>query len=430
MLLLTAAAAGCGKKGPPLPPLLIVPAPVENLVVRRLGDQIHVQLSVPSQNVDGATPADLARVEVFALTGRPLDERGRPFTHEDYGQFADVIARVNVRPPPPPPGEEGEDGEAGDPRPAVEAPVDPGSVAQGERVAFGEFYTPELDTRVVDLVDEPAEGDVGGEEVEAPAPLPLTWPPVEPPLTRRYVAVGLNARGQPGPFSVQAVAPLGPAPPPPSAPAATYSETALQLTWTPAPGARAPIQAPAAAGQLAPRLVFSGPPPHTYNVYEIRPGAERSWALPVPLNAAPLPTPAYSVAAVRFGTERCFAVRTVETTGGVTMESELSASTCLTPVDSFAPAAPSALVAVGSAEGVSLIWRPSPATDLAGYIVLRGTEQDGPLVGLFETPIVETTYRDETGEPGVSYVYAVVAADTASPANRSVESNRVVESAR
>jgi fibronectin type 3 domain-containing protein len=45
-------------------------------------------------------------------------------------------------------------------------------------------------------------------------------------------------------------------------------------------------------------------------------------------------------------------------------------------------------------------------------------------------PIKETTYRDTTVKPGVRYVYAVVAVDTASPQNVSAQSNRVEETAR
>jgi fibronectin type 3 domain-containing protein len=45
-------------------------------------------------------------------------------------------------------------------------------------------------------------------------------------------------------------------------------------------------------------------------------------------------------------------------------------------------------------------------------------------------PIRETTYRDTTVQPGVRYVYAIVAVDTATPRNQSPESTRVEEGAR
>jgi hypothetical protein len=45
-------------------------------------------------------------------------------------------------------------------------------------------------------------------------------------------------------------------------------------------------------------------------------------------------------------------------------------------------------------------------------------------------PIHETTYRDATVKPGVTYVYAVQAVDTAPAANRSEISAKVTEVAR
>jgi len=42
----------------------------------------------------------------------------------------------------------------------------------------------------------------------------------------------------------------------------------------------------------------------------------------------------------------------------------------------------------------------------------------------------ETTFRDTSVQVGVRYVYAVIAVDTANPANRSPESARTEETAR
>ena len=68
MLAALLAAAGCGKKGPPLAPLRIVATPPADFAVRRLGTEVYVQFILPSTNSDGSTPADLASVEVYAIT--------------------------------------------------------------------------------------------------------------------------------------------------------------------------------------------------------------------------------------------------------------------------------------------------------------------------------------------------------------------------
>ena len=62
--------------------------------------------------------------------------------------------------------------------------------------------------------------------------------------------------------------------------------------------------------------------------------------------------------------------------------------------------------------------------------MLRGEAGSGTLTAVTTAPVKETTYRDTDVRPGVRYVYAVVAVDTATPQNVSVESNRVEETAR
>ena len=43
---------GCGAKGPPLAPLVVVPVPVTELAVRRLGDEVYVGFTLPTRNRD------------------------------------------------------------------------------------------------------------------------------------------------------------------------------------------------------------------------------------------------------------------------------------------------------------------------------------------------------------------------------------------
>ena len=73
--LIAAAAAGCGRKGPPLAPVVRVPAGVGAVSVRRLGDDVLVTIALPTRNVDGSTPVDLSRVELHALTASAAPRR-------------------------------------------------------------------------------------------------------------------------------------------------------------------------------------------------------------------------------------------------------------------------------------------------------------------------------------------------------------------
>jgi hypothetical protein len=152
--------------------------------------------------------------------------------------------------------------------------------------------------------------------------------------------------------------------------------------------------------------------------------------LPRRLTLAPVATTSWRDERPEYGSERCYTIRTVETTGVAILESAASPLKCVSPTDTFPPAAPKNLAAVASEGAISLIWEANTEPDLAGYIVLRGTAPGDTLSPLTPAPIKETTYRDATAKAGVRYVYAVVAVDSATPQNVSAQSNRVEETAR
>jgi fibronectin type 3 domain-containing protein len=116
--------------------------------------------------------------------------------------------------------------------------------------------------------------------------------------------------------------------------------------------------------------------------------------------------------------------------GATAIESEASEPICVTPRDIFPPAAPKNLQAVGSAGVISLIWEANTEPDVAGYQVLRGEGPGDTLQPLTPEPIKETRYQDRTTKAGVTYRYAIVAVDRATPPNKSAPSNRVQETAR
>jgi hypothetical protein len=133
---------------------------------------------------------------------------------------------------------------------------------------------------------------------------------------------------------------------------------------------------------------------------------------------------------VWFGTERCFAVRAIATEARVSVAGPIGPGVCATPVDTFAPPAPSGLNAFQeeASGGIVLRWTAADAPDLAGYIVLRGEGTGEKLQQLVKAPIAETTYVDKTITPGTTYVYVVVALDRAG--NPSGQSNRQQLTAR
>ena len=418
----TLAALGCGKKGPPLPPLRPLPARVEWVAVKRLGSDIYLQAKVPAADADGKTPSTIRTVEVLAMTIDDRQPGARAVDDKSFIERATLVERLEVRPPGAEPPEAGAPPPPPDPRPA-----------QGDTVTVVERYTPALltpsplPTRGATTVARVEE--VG--EYEGPPLTPPVMPLREATVSRTYAAVGRSAQNRPGALSSKLKLPLGDTPPSPPAPILWHDERRLVVEWIEPAGARRRTQEPAGEGVLPARPVVSDLPAHTYNVYAwSEPAAGGSRAMPTPLNAKPLEVPSFQDASLEFGVERCYVVRTVEATGVVSVESEASPKTCITPRDEFAPGAPRNLTVVAGEGVINLIWEPNDEADLAGYVVLRGEATGQGLQALTPEPIRENTYRDTNVKPGARYVYAIVAVDNATPQNVSAESNRVEETAR
>jgi hypothetical protein len=444
--------AACGKKGPPLAPIVRTPAPLSDFTARRSGDTVYLRFTVPASNTDNTTPADLSRIEVYAYTAVKEIEglHVRDMT---------LVSEMPVRRPPDPDEDRDAGGKpAATKKPKKEKPPEPG-VDQGAIVTITDVLTPESMTLTplpgrlipppIAKTDEPSQGS----RLE----LPAVGPVFEARPRRFYLAYTVNhsgRRGNPAPrFAVAFDEP----PPPPGTPRFELKEKTLEISWDP------PARAAVAVGQPVADLLLPVtsrgmllPVLPSYNIYAVskspdpgEAGGVRPPEMPLPLNDKPLTAPSFVDDKIEAGVERCYQVRTVNAAGTTAQmatptpppgaaraatpamsESAPSVMACVTPADTVAPAAPTALAAVASAGAISLIWTGVDAPDLAGYLVLRGPTPDGPLTPLFETPIRETTYRDVNVTSGARYVYAVVAVDTAKPPNQSPLSNKTEETAR
>ncbi len=406
-------AAGCGKRGAPLPPLPRVPAAVSEWSALRSDDTVALTLVVPGTNVSGDAPGDIAGIEVYAVTAEraPELEAGR------VPAEMTLVASARVRRPLPP-----LPADAPAALPAV--PREPG-LDQGERTTFREELTPALRAP---RASAPLERDAPAPVVASDAPalsLPLVFVPEGRSLKRHYVAVAVSRRGTRGAWSAIRSVPVGPVSGAPSAPALTYDAAAVTLTWTAARDARSgPL--PATEDTLESRPL--GPPgvATRYVIYTTAPDG----SAPARLTEQPVAALTHVTAGVEFGRERCFVVRGVDTLDGVDVEGPASPAACVTPADTFPPPAPTALEAVGGAGVVSLIWEGVDAPDLAGYLVFRGVAGGEPAEQLTPEPIRASSFEDRAVTAGTRYVYVVVAVDSATPANRSGPSNRAEETAR
>jgi len=433
------AAAACGKKGPPLPPFPRVPAQVANVLVARVGDDVYLSFGVPAANVDGHQPADIAAVEIYAVTAMHAPET------EEQRKVATLIATMPVRKiiPPLPPLKDG--------TPAPALPVEPG-LDRGATAVFRERLTPELRVAVtLPAKPGPALPPSPVSDVE-PLPGPLVAPPPTELPRRFYFLVAVSPRGRRAVASIPVPAPLDTEGLPPGAPVITYSEKNLTLTWAPSAEAKtatleppAPVvPVPAVPGNATPIQVEPPVLPAkslgfntqatTYHVFEIKTDAPEedplALTLPPSLTPVPIAKTEFVIPGVAYGVERCFVVRAVDVMSGAVAQGAESTKACVTPRDTFPPIAPKSLGAIAGAGVISLIWEANAEADLAGYLVLRGEAPGDTLQAITPAPVKETTYRDTTVRPGVRYVYVVVAVDTADPQNVSGQSNRAEETAR
>lgn len=415
----------CGKKGPPLAPLVRAPAQVAELTAVRSGDAVHLTILVPSANVGGDTPADIGGLEVYAVTA----EREPVIGEREPGPPWTLVHRLAVRrpvptPPPVP---------AGTPPPPP-LPLEPG-VDQGQRITLREVLTPET-LSPVGTPEAPSGEALPTDESVLDRPtlsLPLVAPAFDRSARRFYVARASTRRGRPGRWSEIRAVPTASPLAAPAVAVPTYDAAAVVLAWTPPPGAQV-APPPPVEGSLPSRPFGEAAPLTTYNVYaaaaEPAPDALGLVTPAAALNPAPLETATFAVDGVAFGEERCYVVRSLTTIGGATLESPASTPVCVTPLDTFPPPAPTALEAVGGAGVISLIWESVEAADLAGYLVFRGDEGGETATLLTPSPIRDSSFEDRGVTPGVRYSYIVVAVDSATPPNRSAPSNRAEETAR
>jgi predicted phage tail protein len=155
-----------------------------------------------------------------------------------------------------------------------------------------------------------------------------------------------------------------------------------------------------------------------YNVY--RTDESQTEAANQPLNSAPISATEYADKSFQFGNSYRYVVRAVSLgTGGAQVESLNSNAVSVSPVDTFAPAAPerpSVAAPEPSSARLAIFFAANKETDIAGYNIYRSTDPDLPKQNwtkLNQTLLTRTTYQDDKVEPGKTYYYYIVAVDKA-----------------
>lgn len=364
----------CGKRGDPLPPLRRTPQGVPSLRVSQRGDRLEIACVTPRASVDGVA---LAALEVEILRADVPGDIEKVGTHERHEGAPGAPIVVDL------------------PLPAPGATV---------RVAARAIAS-------------------GRASVTTPPQLLVVQPPVAPPrgFVARLGAEGVvlgweGERPKPVPKPTPSPPPLGFPGPSPSPPAAgPHPETPLPAG---SPGS-SPGASPALAASPSPSPAPT-PPPFRGGFWVYRRAKEGAYG--PPLFPQPTEERSWTDASARPGDTWCYVVRAVAATDPV-IESRSSEEACLDVRDVSPPAAPFGLTVLARESGLEVSWSPSAEPDLARYLLYRGPA-GAPLEPLAEVAAGQTVFLDRSAQPGVAYLYALAAVDTAgneSPRTHPVE---------
>jgi hypothetical protein len=436
---LVLATLACGKKGPLLPPYVRQPAAAEVTNVRRAGNEVYVTITVPKADIDGASPASVASIEVWAVTTRTPPPAGV------LPRGATLVMTIPVA----------REGEPGD-RSGKVVPDPTTGALQGTSVTILDTLTPE------ELVESVPQVPVAGRPLSSEVTKSGLDPVVDPtplPPQRYYFTLPRSDRTRPGLLSAIKAVPLSHIPDKVTGVRTAMSGHDVVLEWEPSGGilgwllerplapevplatttvppstpvAASPPAATRAAASIPAAATASTPPtsgPTRYNVYRelapdpvalTKPGdAPLPWTVPLvsPINPQPLSDLTFVDEEVPFDERlRCYHVRAVRGTGTQQVESEPSNRACIVPIDLEPPVMPTGLSATVHDGEVELRWEPNGEEDLRGYVVLRREAGDDTLVILTRNgPIAETRYTDGTVIAGRMYTYSVQAVDNRIP---------------
>lgn len=382
---------GCGKKGPPLPIVRIVPSPPGPLKVRQIGSDVVLASTLPDTRTNGTRLDPDAEIRVLRM---PATDSLRPGAVSDRYLIAQFDKQAR-------------------PVAALSGPA-LASLVLGGRLIF---------------IDPDATGPAGGSPAGAPpgtsSPAPVVAAPAAPvpaaaaPRLPRYLYAlqVVEQKGRKSLLRSPSMIEVCRAPQPPLDLRLETAEGEVRLDWKPAEVTDRPA-APQAGTQTPGTQTARASP--LFNVYRRQKIDVRDPE--IPLNPAPLDAPAFIDRSFQYDVEYVYFVRAITGEKNSTCESAASASTEVKPHDRFAPDAPTGLAVAVEGDVIRVYWFPNSEPDLGGYRVYRREGTAAETAFLADVPAAETSFIDSGSKPGVRYYYSVSAVDTATPINESARS--------
>lgn len=358
----------CGKKGDPQPPIRVVPAAVQDLVVRQQGPDFLLEMSFPKFTTSGMALPALDRIEVLQLL-RPAPAEG--FQPEvdalEFKASAEVLRVLG--------GNDLSQATSGD-RLYVRLPVPQPTV----------------------LPAAPAEGALA-EDALAEAALAESSEAAH--QLHAFAVRSITAAGEESALSNFALLVPTTAPEPPTGINLVPGPEGIEITWT------------LPAGEV-----------EGFHVYR---RDARSRAYPRTPIRVEGDQPRAMDTSARFGNRYIYTVTTVTQLTPL-IESRLSGEAEVSYQDRFPPAVPGGLVVLAEIGRVRLNWDRSPSGDVAGYYVYRRGGGEGDFRRLNAEPQTRRELVDEDVTSGRTYTYRITAVDALG--NESAPGNEVLTSVR
>lgn len=347
--------AGCGKQGPPLPPLRAVPATTQDLAVVQQGPRLLLSLGYPQVTPAGTALGGITTVEIYQVTRTASsDGKASPLDARAFGSAAKLIQKV-----------EG---------------ADLASATEGQRI---NVLLPLPATEAKPAPEATAPPVAPAPEGQTPPPA-ATAPAAPAPLAQYFAVRTIGKEGDQSDFSnVAAVVPKTP-PTAPERVTVTSRADGVLVEWSPVEGASA-----------------------GYNVYR-RESTERAYSRPVHTAGAQERTWLDDTA--RFGKSYIYTVTAIAGPDPK-VESGIASDHEVIYQDRFPPAAPTELVALAEAGRVRLVWQASEAEDIGGYVVYRRQGEGGSFERITPEPVQSAEHVDTTVRSGQTYTYRVTAVD-------------------